>query len=515
MHKICSYSLLVATILLIGLQPTIALAEPQEVTCTIHEIEGDVVVQRKNAKDWQIIKKGDHLNPGDVIQTRGAAKVGLLFVDGSIIRLRENSILKIKSLSQDSSTGDSKSSFQMVFGKLMAKVQSLRSEQSLFEVETPTSVAAVKGTIFIVEHDDGGTRIYLVDRENGHGVEVRAINREEAKSLANNGEKIVVVPNGPVGLIEKMSDEELQKLKDEYDDKKDRGDTKPKDEKEFFLVLNAPPDSFTTRLSDVVVSGETKKGATVKVNGQAVTVKPNGEFTTIINLTDGAHVISVLATDADGKELREENTVYVNTGTPTLTVVDNLTRPPFTNDTNYNMTIIITDPTALDRFRLRLDENGEPGDWFDVTGSVYTFFPKLSEGHNQIEIYCQDAVGHETYLAIERYRDTLAPILQLTRPASPVTYIPRVPPPPPGVELPPIPVSGFVRDPGECANPNSQPPCPVEVVINGMDVPTLDQNGYFSVEVPRVVGEVIQINVTAYDFLRNKSQVTYTVFIGK
>lgn len=492
-----------------------AIAKEQQIACSIREVEGEVVVQKAVGGDWEPGVQGDLLRSGDTIQTRGASRVGLLFTDGSIIRLRENSMIKVKSLTQDNETGEMKTSLNVLFGTMWAKVRRIFSEESSFEVETPTSVAAVKGTIFIVSHENRSSHYILVDREGGSGISVRVLGEEAAVNLQQNGEQVVVTPEG-VGNIEQMNQQELEKLLDwgEGMINPDQGEIDPIQTDELFLTLFSPVDSFLTDQSDVVVLGATLPEVAVRINDQTILADRDGEFTAILNLTDGSHVVTVIVEDSLGNQFLEEPVIFVNTGAPVISIADDLTRAPFTSNTNYNMSIFISDPTPSDQFKIKIDENEEAGEWFEIRGNMYTYFPNLSEGSNQIEIFVRDQVGHEAYLAIDRWRDTLPPIITFINPPGSID-IARVPPSPPGHEPPPFKIRGQAIDPGECANPSvTNINCPIEVQVNGVDA-AVDENGTFEVELPRVVGEVLAVRVIAYDFLENRSEKAITIRIGQ
>jgi len=85
------------------------------------------------------------------------------------------------------------------------------------------------------------------------------------------------------------------------------------------LTLTSPAQSLTNH-SAVVVAGTTEAGATVTVDGTAVSVNGSGGFTTILTLTDGLHTIVVVATDAAGNQATVSARVTVDTTPPALTV---------------------------------------------------------------------------------------------------------------------------------------------------------------------------------------------------
>jgi hypothetical protein len=78
--------------------------------------------------------------------------------------------------------------------------------------------------------------------------------------------------------------------------------------RQIFLFYSGPtleitnPAESTTVSSPVSVSGNTSVDANVFVNDKEVTVDPNGNFKTEIQLTEGEHIVVVRAVDRNGRE---------------------------------------------------------------------------------------------------------------------------------------------------------------------------------------------------------------------
>jgi hypothetical protein len=118
---------------------------------------GRVEIQRNGQAQYAPAEKGSLLFEGDKIKTGELARAAILLDDGSLIRLNANSELLLK----DKKPGNQKSRLQLMLGHLWAKVT--KQENSL-EIETPTAVAAIKGTqLELVFGPDGQTTLIVWD----------------------------------------------------------------------------------------------------------------------------------------------------------------------------------------------------------------------------------------------------------------------------------------------------------------------------------------------------------------
>ncbi len=141
---------------------------------TLFVKNGQVELLRNSKTKWIKAKKGMLLFEGDRLKTRELARAAVILDDGSIIRLNENTDLFFKVRQ-----AKKKNRIKLLLGHLWAKVKKLDHGQEL-EIETPSAVAAIKGTEFELKVlPDGKVRLIvwdgLVDFFNSHGkVVVRA-----------------------------------------------------------------------------------------------------------------------------------------------------------------------------------------------------------------------------------------------------------------------------------------------------------------------------------------------------
>jgi hypothetical protein len=123
------------------------------------KVKGDVGLTRNFENS--ALKLGDELFNGDEIETKAESYAAIKFDDeSSIIKLFPNTLLNIRTEKQGEKY-NKKSLLKM--GELWAKVEKGTGK---FEIETPTTVASVKGTNFMLSvAEDGTTDIFTFEGE--------------------------------------------------------------------------------------------------------------------------------------------------------------------------------------------------------------------------------------------------------------------------------------------------------------------------------------------------------------
>ncbi len=114
---------------------------------------GNVTVNRGENGTWESVKRGTRLHSGNVVRTGEKSLAALVFTDDkSLVKIRANSEVTIKGSREKKKV---KKSLFMRLGELWAKV----TKGNPFQVETPSGVAAVKGTEFYVAMDQSGNMV--------------------------------------------------------------------------------------------------------------------------------------------------------------------------------------------------------------------------------------------------------------------------------------------------------------------------------------------------------------------
>lgn len=160
----------------------IMMLAPQDVsaaqsTVLLSGVKGEVLVKKGGglrelpAADGMVLVQGDWLRTGKT----GTAK--LIYQDGTeatigasssinIQRLSTTDSYRVSALSEESATATTtghQSSIQLWSGSIWSKVKSLLNMDDRYEVETPTAVMGVRGTLYLVKVTNGATQGDIVE----------------------------------------------------------------------------------------------------------------------------------------------------------------------------------------------------------------------------------------------------------------------------------------------------------------------------------------------------------------
>ncbi len=120
---------------------------PEEVAVVL-KVKGSALLKKE--KEVKTLKKGDILQVGDKIEVKKKGLVIIKFLDKkSIVRIKENTVMEIKQGGKDKKVA-------IFIGEI---ISTIKGEN--FTVETPTSVAAVKGTRFSTAFISDTTKVVV------------------------------------------------------------------------------------------------------------------------------------------------------------------------------------------------------------------------------------------------------------------------------------------------------------------------------------------------------------------
>ncbi|MCR8649421.1 lipoprotein LipL45 [Leptospira interrogans] len=199
---------------------------------------------------------GASLKTGDKVSTKQKSKVDIQFADGSAIRISENSVIDFDALSINSH-GNSDTRLALVSGKVFAKVNKA-SKEDQFSVVTPTAIAGVRGTSFIV------------DRSKSDKAVVKVLDGA-----------VAVAPR--VVVLEGLSDEEIAKDEDLKKIQQTVASSEIVLEKNQASVVKADEKSLdvkdTSKISEKNITGVVKK-----LDNSGISKKEEEEIRTIVTV---------------------------------------------------------------------------------------------------------------------------------------------------------------------------------------------------------------------------------------
>ena len=107
-------------------------------------------------------KIGDAVKQGMTIKTGPKAVVDIYF-GTNVVRILENSSVVMTELVRNVADNRENSEFYVENGKMFSKVTRKLVDGEKFKVTTPTSVAGVRGTEFLVSEDEGKSNVACID----------------------------------------------------------------------------------------------------------------------------------------------------------------------------------------------------------------------------------------------------------------------------------------------------------------------------------------------------------------
>lgn len=130
---------------------------------TVSMIIGTAKIYETGVKTGRTLKKGDVLRARHEVRVAEKSRVELRLADGSVMRLAENTSLKMSRLMYNKKTDSKNVKVDLGIGKLWAKVKTLTTADSAVEVKTSNAVAGVRGTVYrvsVAEDKSATVKVY-------------------------------------------------------------------------------------------------------------------------------------------------------------------------------------------------------------------------------------------------------------------------------------------------------------------------------------------------------------------
>ncbi len=110
-------------------------------------VMGNAYVLREDNPAKVALKMGDILKPSDVIITGKKGSVNIIIANVGVLKIKQNSNVSLKDLLVQEEGANAR--LKVTAGRVILGLKKLQKKSS-FEVETPTAVAGVRGTTFMV-----------------------------------------------------------------------------------------------------------------------------------------------------------------------------------------------------------------------------------------------------------------------------------------------------------------------------------------------------------------------------
>ncbi len=191
--KIGIVIIIILIVIAIGLLFFLGLLSVPEQPAKLMNVKGDVQVGNS---PLQPATEGMSLSKGSTVKTGPASSADILLFGSSVIRLDENTTVKISELSSDKSNRSVQ--LEDSAGRAWDKVLKVSGIDD-YEAKTPTTVATIRGTGFWTGFD-AATNISTVGVVEGH-----VLFATNLSSVTVNPEEEIKVNQGQLGKLDKFN----------------------------------------------------------------------------------------------------------------------------------------------------------------------------------------------------------------------------------------------------------------------------------------------------------------------
>lgn len=221
------------------------------------KVSGLVEVRRSNKGEWKALSQGGLIKTGDVVRAGRDGQAEFKWADGTRWKIMPLTEIVVKKSTYNMVKKADQSQLQLTTGKVFIRIIKALKPASKFEVETPTAVAAVRGTIFSVEVKDGKTEVAVFK------------GKVKVSSDGNGGHEENVITPGVAAVS--CSPGELLK---------ENGAAQAADFQKQTTIVQPTLEASVKTLQDggFLVSGNTEAGNSLTVNGKKARVLGNGTF---------------------------------------------------------------------------------------------------------------------------------------------------------------------------------------------------------------------------------------------
>ena len=190
-------------LLLSGVVPSRAGAQ---VIGKITGLVGSATVQHAGGAGTEPLILNEEVHQGDILHAGPGAKLRVTLRDASVLSLGADTELKLDHLALAAPPSDRGSLFTLAGGFLRTAVGRLRPG-SLFEIHSPSMVAAVRGTDWIESYSAGTTEIFVAE---GSVLATNAADQTDW-ALLNAGERVSFKHGSPHTTVIRWGQEKINR----------------------------------------------------------------------------------------------------------------------------------------------------------------------------------------------------------------------------------------------------------------------------------------------------------------
>ncbi len=282
---------------------------------TIKSIIGKAEVRSPKTGKWRPARVGMVVKMKWDVRTYVESSLEIQFASGTVIKLSENSVVNLSSLLQDKGSSATNSNIKVASGQVWANVKKLVNKKSKFVFETPTAVAAIRGTRLGIKVDKKRSVIDVYEgkvsvRNKGSRREVMISTRNRAvvesgqsgvKTLTFDEVKSATDSTAGMPAVEDIYAADTTTGIDttEIDTTTGTDTTTKVDETttevEVYLIIESPENNSVVTSPVTVIKGKATPKAAIYTGAKQTIASASGTFAITVDLLPGNNDITVTA----------------------------------------------------------------------------------------------------------------------------------------------------------------------------------------------------------------------------
>jgi hypothetical protein len=245
----------------------------------VEALSGHVEVQRGGHGDFTPLAAGDMIKTSDVVRSGAGSTAEFKWADGTRWKIMPQTEITVKKSVHNAIKKADDSQLKLTAGKVFIRIVKALKPASQFQVETPTAVAAVRGTIFSVAYENGKSEVAVFK------------GRVAVSSKGENGGESESIEPGRAAISTTSGD---------LRERDDHADARAFEQQKSIVLPDLDARLETMPSGRLWVSGQTESGDRVLINGRAARVLGNGAFRQSVSTKTPGALITVVATDKHG-----------------------------------------------------------------------------------------------------------------------------------------------------------------------------------------------------------------------
>ncbi|MBN1982217.1 MAG: FecR domain-containing protein [Chitinivibrionales bacterium] len=170
--------------------------QEKEEIIRIKSFVGTVEVKGPGSSQWRAATVGMRVRMKWDLRTYVESECELEFESGTLLKIGENSVINIGSLYYEKKSSTSNTSVKVGTGQVWSNVKKLMNKNSSFSFETPTAVAAIRGTRLGINVSKSQTIVDVFEgsvRVSSRGSRTETVVSENVRAVVTMGESKIQV----------------------------------------------------------------------------------------------------------------------------------------------------------------------------------------------------------------------------------------------------------------------------------------------------------------------------------